>query len=147
MVTSLSVASAESEEDILQDLKRKLEEMARKQNQLKTKVSKLEGDLLYKATQMKAMKVNVECLEDHGRKLAAGNESRQVTKRKSIALPIYRSRPKGSAEATKMIAEMLGDHYVGTGIHFESMCNVCCVKEFTDLQPFSNPRNRNREMR
>lgn len=109
LVTYLSVASFEGEQDTLQGLKSKFEEMVAEQNKFKTNVSRLDGDVLYKNMQMKAISFHVERLEENGRNIAAENESMQVTKREIIALQMNYSRPKRSGKATKMIAEGLNE--------------------------------------
>lgn len=48
-------------------MQRKLEEMTEEKNELKTKVSNLESNLLYKSMQMKAMALHVERLEGRSR--------------------------------------------------------------------------------
>lgn len=53
VATSISVSSGEREEESLQRLGRKLEEMEKEQ--MKTKVSKLVCDLFYNTAQMKDM--------------------------------------------------------------------------------------------
>lgn len=82
----------------MKSLKGKLEEMVEEKDELNTKFSKLKCDLLYKITQMKDMSPHVEHLEEQSRKLAAENESVQVTKQEIIALLINRSRQRRSAK-------------------------------------------------
>lgn len=93
----------------IQGLKRKLKEMAKEKNELKNKVSKLEGDLLCKRTQMKAMSLHVGHLEEQSRKLAAESESLRVTEREIIALPMNRWHPKQSVKSTKTIVGSLAE--------------------------------------
>lgn len=70
-VTSLSDAGGEGEEETAKGLNGKLEEMKEEKNELKTKISKLECDLMYKSMQMKAMNIHVERLEKQIGKLSA----------------------------------------------------------------------------
>lgn len=102
LVASLSVSIGEEEEENVQVLKRKWDEMPEEQNELKIKVSRVEGGLLYNNTQMKAMRLHLERLEEHSRKLYAENESIQVTKRNIVALMMNCSRVNRSCNATKM---------------------------------------------
>lgn len=105
-------------------LNRKLEGISQEQKQLKTKVCKLEGDLLYKTTQMKAMNIHVERL--------------RVTKRQFIALLMFRSRLNRSGKDAKMISECLVEQYVGISLYIEPIFNALCVKEVAEMQNFSN---------
>lgn len=82
-------------------------EIVEQKNDLKTKVSQMGGDFLYKNTQIKALAIHVERLEERSRKLDAENESVLVTKRLIIAYPMNSYRQKHSSKATKMIAESL----------------------------------------
>lgn len=101
--TSLSVRSVEGEEDTVQGLKTKIKELALEQKEINTNIFELEGEGLVKKTQMKALALHVEHLEEKGKKLAAANESHRVTKRQIISHQINRSRPKRTAKATIMI--------------------------------------------
>lgn len=78
----------EGEEETVQGMKRKMEEMAEEDIMLKIKFFKLECYLLYKSMQMKAMSLHVECLEENNRKLSAENEILRVTKWEIISLPM-----------------------------------------------------------
>lgn len=84
MVTSLSVASGEGEEVTLKVLRSKLEKMAEEKKNLKTKVYKLKGDLIYKSTQMKAINLHVEHVEEQNRKLDVDNGSLRITEREIL---------------------------------------------------------------
>lgn len=60
MSVALSISGGKVEEEIVEGLKRKIEEVAQEKNELNTKLLKLEGDLLEKKKVMKAMKRHVE---------------------------------------------------------------------------------------
>lgn len=64
--------------------------MTEEKTELKGNVSEMEGDLLYKNTQMKVMSLHLDLIEERGRKLAAGNENLRVTNREIIALSMNR---------------------------------------------------------
>lgn len=107
LVTFMSIASCEGKDEMVKRLKRKLEEIAKNENEVKSYVSKLKRDLLYNSTHMKPLKLHVESLEEHSKKPAAENESPRVTKQEIIALQMNSFPPKISKKATKINAECI----------------------------------------
>lgn len=143
LVTLLLAANREGEEEPVQVLKGKLEELVEETNELSTKISKAKGDFLYKSAQLKDMTLHVQRLEEHGRKLAAENESLRVSKRDIIDLQKNRSLLKHLVKATKMIEGRMEDQYVGIGLQIEPMFTAWCVEEVEEMQHFSTQPSRN----
>lgn len=69
VVTLTSVESGEVAEETVKGMKRKLVEMVKKLNKLKAMISRLEGDVLYKTTQVKAISFPVILCRDNNMKL------------------------------------------------------------------------------
>ena len=144
---TLSVGSKDPEEETVQGLKRKLEDLEERHNALKEKAGKLEADYVYADTQKKALTLHVHELEKQNKKLEAENESLRVTKRHMIAIPSGQSRPNRGVKATRELVEGVDERYVGIGLHIESLFSAWAVKEVAELQHFCKEPRRNWSLR
>lgn len=92
-------------------------------NDLKTKLMRLEEDLLPSDVTTKAMALQVTHLEDEKTKLMDEKESIIIEKQEIIALPMNRLRPKCSARATKKLSETIPEQYFGLALQNDP-CSV-----------------------
>lgn len=77
----MSKSNAEDEEETVEGLNRRLDACEKDKNDLKTKVVRLEEDLLARDVTAKSMDLQVTRLEEEKTKLMAENESLLVAKR------------------------------------------------------------------
>lgn len=95
------------QEETDEGMKRNLEEVSQESNALKTKVLKLEGDLLEKMTVMKAMNLHFGRFEEQNWKLSVENECLCDTREEVISLLLNRLPPKHPPRLQKSFQKTL----------------------------------------
>lgn len=136
VIALLSILGSAVEEETVEGLQRKSEEVLQDKHECKTKVLNLKGDILEKTTVMEAMNLRLERLEEQVRRLDMENESLHVTKEEIVSLPMNPLRPKRPAKSTKKLSEDVEVQCLCISIHWESFLSAWCVKAVEELQQF-----------
>ena len=139
---ALSMDSMEPEEETVQGLKRKLEDLQKEHNELKQKVSDLQLENFNQGTEKKALTYHLQCKEKENQKLLAENESLRETKRQMMSIGSGSSAPRRCGKTTKALLQNVEEKYVGISLHIESMLSSWSMREVAELQQYTEKPRR-----